>query len=165
MITFIYAQDRRGAIGYQNDLPWHLPADLQHFKRETMGHTMLMGRKTFEAMDCRLLPGRKSVVLTTQTDYGQNIEDLELVHDVEEALKLAQDQELMVIGGAGVFKAMAPYADRVIRTVIDHEFEADAFMPELDPETFDLVEVHEVPATEQNPYDQRYEYWLKKEKH
>ena len=162
MITFVYAQDLKGGIGYQNDLPWHLPNDLKFFKEVTMGHTMLMGRSTFESMNQRLLPGRKTVVMTRSIDYGKEIEGLELVHSVEEALELAKDQELMVIGGASVFKELLPHADKIIRTVIEGEFPADTFMPEVDPKTFDLEKIIEVVADDKNPYAHRFEWWIRK---
>ena len=132
MITFVYAQERNGGIGYQGDLPWSLPSDLQFFKNTTMGHTMLMGRKTFEAMNQRLLPGRKTVVMTTQTNYGAAIDGLEIVSTINEVLELARNQHLMVIGGAEIFKLIWPHADEIVRTVIDDDFPADVYMPAID---------------------------------
>ena len=83
MLTLVYAQDQAGGIGYQNQLPWHLPNDLKFFKQVTLGHAILMGRKTFESMGCRLLPGRTSYVLTRQEDYKSEIEGLHRVHNLE----------------------------------------------------------------------------------
>lgn len=163
MMTFVYAQDYKGAIGYQNRLPWHLPNDLQFFKRTTMGHTMLMGRKTFESMGKRLLPGRKTVVLTEQLNYGNEIEGLTVVHSVEEALQLAEKQSLMVIGGSAVFEALLPYADRIVRTFIEAEFEADTYMPDIDTARWQREAVEEGVTDERNHYPHRFEWWIRKE--
>ena len=162
MITFVYAQDRKGAIGYRNQLPWHLPNDLKFFKEVTMGHTMLMGRHTFEGMEKRLLPGRKTVVMTSNPDYGQEIPELEVVTSVEEALDLAQDQELMVIGGAGVFKSLWDHADLIVRTVIDGEFPADVYMPPIDPEEFKCIKSKPGQTDDKNPYPHTFEWWQRK---
>ncbi len=162
MITFVYAQDLMGAIGYRNDLPWHLPNDLKFFKKVTMGHTILMGRNTFESMNRRLLPGRKSVILTSDLNYCQEIEGLTCVHSIDQVLELAKDQELMVIGGAGVFKQLFDHADKIIRTVIEAEFEADTYMPKIDESLFERVNVEEGVVDEKNPYARRYETWLRK---
>ncbi|MGF3226561.1 dihydrofolate reductase [Facklamia sp. P12932] len=162
MITYVYAQDLKGAIGYQKDLPWHLPNDLNFFKEVTMGHTMLMGRTTFESMDRRFLPGRKTVVLTSQEDYGQDIAQLNLVHSVEDVLELAKDQELMVIGGAGVFKTLMDHVDKIVRTVIEGEFPADTYMADIDQEKFRLDKLVEVPADADNEYPHRFEWWVRK---
>ncbi|MBG9979992.1 dihydrofolate reductase [Facklamia sp. DSM 111018] len=162
MITYVYAQDKRGAIGYNNDLPWYLPNDLKFFKKVTMGHSILMGRKTFESMNKRLLPGRKTIVMTSDVEYGQDIEGLKVVNSIDQVIKLANDQELMVIGGAGVFKSLFPYVDRIIRTVIDEEFEADTYMPELDTNQFELVQEQIGKIDEKNKYAHRFEWWERK---
>ncbi len=159
MITFIYAQDKNGGIGYQNDLPWHLPDDLKHFKRETMGHTMVMGRKTFESMGQRLLPGRQSVVVTRQVDYGQAIEGLKVIHNVEEVLQLAEEKDLFVIGGAELFNALWPNVDRIIRTVIFESFPADVYLPEIDSAKFTMIEKKTVPIDDKNAYSHEYQWW------
>lgn len=161
MITFVYAQDKKGAIGYRNKLPWHLPNDLQFFKKITMGHTLLMGRKTFESMGKRLLPGRKTVVLTEQLDYGTEIEGLTVIHTVAEALTLAEQQELMVIGGSGVFTALLPYADKIIRTFIDAEFTADTHMPPINEAEWQLEATEQGTTDERNQYPHHFEWWTK----
>lgn len=164
MITFVYAQDKNGAIGYNNQLPWHLPNDLQFFKKTTMGHTLLMGRKTFESMGKRLLPGRKTVVLTEQLDYGAEIDGLTVIHTVAAALRLAEQQELMVIGGSGVFTALFPYADRIIRTFIDAEFTADTYMPPINEAEWQIETTEQGTTDEHNPYPHYFEWWGKKVK-
>lgn len=162
MITYVYAEDLKGGIGYQNDLPWKLPNDMKFFKKVTMGHTILMGRSTFESMDCRLLPGRQTVVLTRSKDYGKDIEGLKVVHNVEEVIELAKDQELMVIGGAGVFASLMDHVDQIIRTKIEAEFPADTFMPEIDEKTFRLNKTIQAETDEKNPYSHRFEWWVRR---
>ena len=163
MITFVYAQDLNGGIGYQNDLPWNLPNDLKFFKKTTMGHTMLMGRRTFESMNRRLLPGRKTVVLTTDTTYGQDVPELTVVHTIEDVLALSEDRNLMVIGGAKVFLDLIDYADRVVRTVIEDKFLNDVVMPEIDEENWELTKVVRGETDEKNIHKRRYEWWQRKE--
>lgn len=162
MITFVYAQDLNGGIGYQGDLPWSLPNDLKFFKETTMGHTMLMGRKTFEAMNQRLLPGRKTAIMTRSEDYGQEIAELIVVHTVEEALELAKDQNLMVIGGAGVFLELIDYADEVIRTVIEGDFPHDVVMPEINESEWELTRTVAGDLDENNIYAHQFEWWSRK---
>lgn len=162
MISFVYAQEAKGGIGYQGGLPWSLPSDLQFFKKTTMGHTMLMGRKTFEAMDQRLLPGRKTVVMTTQAGYGADIDGLEVVTSIEAVLELANDQNLMVIGGAEIFKQIWPYADVIIRTVIADDFPVDVFMPEIDEAQWECYQVEEGELDEANVHPHQYQWWRRK---
>ncbi|WP_407090188.1 dihydrofolate reductase [Ruoffia sp. FAM 26254] len=163
MITFVFAQDLNGGIGYKNDLPWNLPNDLKFFKDTTMGHTMLMGRRTFESMNRRLLPGRKTVVLTTDTTYGQDVPELTVVHTIEDVLALSEDRNLMVIGGAKVFLDLIDYADRVVRTVIEDKFLNDVVMPEIDEENWELTKVVRGETDEKNIHKHRYEWWQRKE--
>ena len=162
MISFVYAQERNGGIGYEGDLPWSLPNDLKFFKETTMGHTMIMGRKTFEAMNQRLLPGRKTVVMTTQSNYGQEIEGLTVVHQLNEILELAKYEHLMVIGGAEIFKILWPHADEIIRTVIDEDFPADVYIPEIDETYWQRVKVIEGETDEATRHVHQYEWWNRK---
>lgn len=163
MITFVYTQDEHGAIGFKQDLPWYLPSDLKHFKETTMGHTMVMGRKTFESMGKRLLPGRKSVVVTNQADYGADIPELMVLHNIEDVLELGKNQELMVIGGAGLYESLWPHVDKIARTVIYDTFEADTFIPEIDKSKFELVKVVHGVVDEKNVHARDYEWWKRKE--
>ena len=162
MIRFVYAQDENGGIGYQNELPWHLPNDFKFFKETTMGHTLLMGRKTFESMNRRLLPGRKTVVLTTNPNYCQEIEDLTVVTSKEEALALAEETDLMIVGGAGVFLSFFDEVDEITRTVIHASFKHDVAMPQIDETQFELVKQQHVEADAENPYPHTFEWWRRK---
>ncbi|RCX23567.1 dihydrofolate reductase [Fontibacillus phaseoli] len=153
-VTLIWAMSRNGAIGRNNQLPWRLPADLKYFKEQTTGKTMLMGRKTWESMGSRPLPNRRSIVLTA--DHAYEAEGAEIVHSVEEAMKYAQAEELMVIGGAGVFQHFLPLADRLLMTQIDEDVEGDVFFPHFDGSEFDLVLEKEGIRDEKNPYAYRF---------
>lgn len=163
MITFVYAQDLEGGIGYEGTLPWDLPNDMKFFKETTMGHTMLMGRKTFDGMNQRLLPGRQTVVMTRNKDYGKDIDELTVVHSVEEVLDIAKDQELMVIGGAHIFLELIEHADRIIRTVIEGNFPHDVVMPEIDESQWELVSRIEGVVNDKNLYKHQFEEWVRKD--
>ncbi len=124
-IFLILARADNGVIGRDGALPWHLPADLKHFKALTMGKPMVMGRKTFESLP-GLLPGRRHVVLTR--DCGWQAEGAEPVTSVEDAIKLAGGPEIAVIGGAEIYRLFLPHADRVELTEVHIETEGDTVM-------------------------------------
>lgn len=129
VLSLIVAMDRNRVIGRNNQLPWHLPADLKHFKTLTMGHTMIMGRKTFDSIG-RPLPGRVSIVITRNRAYAPA--DVVVVYSLDEALAAApHDDEVFIIGGADVFREALPIAHRLYLTVIDHDFDGDTFLPEI----------------------------------
>ena len=116
-------------IGANNKLPWHLPSDLKRFKALTMGHHLIMGRRTFESIG-RVLPGRTSVVVSRNPGY--QTDGAIVVHDIAAALaKSAGDTEAFVIGGERIFEAALPAADRILLTEIDAEFSGDTFFPPL----------------------------------
>ncbi len=128
MISAIAENDR--AIGYQNQLLWHLPEDLKHFKEVTYGHPVIMGEKTFLSLG-KPLPGRVNIVLTLDT--GKTFEGAEVAYDLHDALALAgkhDQEEIFVIGGGVIYKAMLPFVDRLYLTLVPGEYEADTFFPE-----------------------------------
>lgn len=153
-ITLIWAMSRNGVIGINNQLPWRIPADLKFFKEQTTGKTMIMGRKTWESLGCRPLPNRRSVVLTG--DYAYEAEGADIVHTVEEALEYAKTEELMIIGGGAVFQLFLEYADTLLVTLIDQEFEGDVFFPKIDWTEFNLVSEIQGIRDDKNPYDYRF---------
>ena len=117
-------------IGANNRIPWHLPNELKLFKTLTMGHHIVMGRKTYESIG-RLLPGRTTVIVTRQRDYA--VPGAVVVHSIEEAMAAAgADAEIFVIGGADLFRETLPLADRLYLTIVDAEPAGDTFMPEID---------------------------------
>lgn len=132
-LKLIYARARNGVIGANNSLPWHLPEDLAHFKRTTLGCPVIMGRKTWESLPAqfRPLPGRKNIVVTRQIDWQANGADV--AHSLVQAASLCPaDQDVWVIGGAEVYAQALPLAQEIVITEIDADFQGDAFAPELD---------------------------------
>ena len=130
IVTIVVAIGENNAIGKNNELLWYLPKDLRHFKTITKGHTVIMGRKTFESVG-KPLPNRRNIIITRNTDLA--IEGTEVVHTLEDALELCkQDEEVFIIGGAEIYKIAMPHTDKIYLTVVHENFEADAFFPEID---------------------------------
>jgi len=156
MLSFIVAMDKNRVIGHNNDLPWHLPNDLQFFKKTTTGHTIIMGRKTFDSLG-RVLPNRKHVVLTrSQSDFP---EDVEVLSDIKSLLQYVdehKDDNLFLIGGGNLFTQMLPYADRLYITEINEAFEGDVYFPEIDADLWVEVSRTKGPRDDRNDYDYDY---------
>lgn len=126
----VVATDRRGLIGRDGDLPWRLPADLAHFKRVTMGHSVVMGRKTWDSIG-RPLPGRRNLVLSRSTDFRPD--GAEVLPGLSELLEAVADEEkVMIIGGAGIYRLFLPLCRAAHLTEVDAVFEGDTFLPVLD---------------------------------
>ena len=130
-ITVIYARAKNGVIGKDGDLPWRLPADLKRFKALTMGKPMIMGRKTFESLP-GLLPGRRHIVLTRKERWDSG--GAEIARSIDEALAIAGDGDVAIIGGAAIYDVFLPRADRVELTQIHAAYEGDTYMPPLGSE-------------------------------
>jgi dihydrofolate reductase len=129
-LSLIVARASNGVIGKDNQLPWHLPADLKHFKAITMGKPIVMGRKTFESIG-RPLPGRQNIVVTRNPDFTAS--GITVVHSVEAAITAANEtEEIMIIGGTELYKLSLPLADRIYLTDIQQDFDGDAHFPSLD---------------------------------
>ena len=152
MISIIVAIADNLAIGINNTLPWKLPADLAYFKKITMGKTMVMGQRTFDSVGGRSLGGRKTIILNKEPNY-QAPENCQFANSIEEVLELAKDQELMICGGASVYKQFLPHADRLYLTFVHHSFEADTFFPEIDYSKFKEIKREERTADNENPYN------------
>jgi dihydrofolate reductase len=135
-LTLVVAIDAQRGIGINNKLPWHLPEDLAHFKRTTSGHPIVMGRKTYDSIG-RPLPNRRNIVVTRNPAWRR--EGVEAVTSFGDALKLAGDEEIMVIGGAQIFAEALPLADRLVVTEIGKTFDCDTFFPEIDPQQWKEV--------------------------
>lgn len=148
MITLIAALASNNVIGHKGTMPWRLKADLAHFKRETLGKPIIMGRKTYQSLG-KPLPGRKNIVLTSQ-----NFPEVICVRTIEEALKVAQSDDIMIIGGGEIYAAFLPIADRLILTHVDCSPEGDAFFPEFTG--FRIVKEAQHCADENNDYDMRF---------
>lgn len=129
-VSFVVAYDRRGVIGKDNALPWRIPADMRHVRRLTVGKPLVMGRRTYESIG-RPLPDRTNIVLTRDASFAAD--GVLVARTPEEALALAGDApEVIVFGGAEVFRMFLPRADRMYVTEIDAEFEGDTFFPAFD---------------------------------
>ena len=149
-LSLIAAMASNRVIGRDNRLPWHLSADLKRFKRLTLGHTLVMGRKTFESIG-RPLPGRSTVVVTRQEGYAP--EGVQVVHSIAEALELAQgDDEVFIAGGGDIFQQTLPVADRLYLTIIEEAFPGDAYFPEYDESQWRLVDREDHGPTEDAPF-------------
>lgn len=150
IVSIIVATDRNRLIGRNNELPWHLPADLKHFKTVTMGKPIIMGRKTHESIG-RPLPGRSNIVITRDTRYQAS--GCTVVHSLESALEAASGAgEAMVIGGAQLYEQALPVARRIYLTRIDDQFEGDTWFPEYPQSQWKEVARQECVPDEQNPY-------------
>ena len=137
-ITIIVAMAKNRVIGAGNKLPWHLSADLKRFKALTMGHHIIMGRKTWESFG-RLLPGRHHVIVSRQPGYG--VAGAQVVHSLDAAIAAcAGDDELFVIGGGEIYRQALPVTDRIYLTEIGREFDGDTRFPELDKAVWRLTE-------------------------
>jgi dihydrofolate reductase len=129
-ITVLAAVGANLVIGRAGGMPWHLPQDLAHFKATTMGHTMVMGRKTYDTIG-RALPGRRTVVITRQ--QGWHAPGVEVAHSLAEALALAGPTEVFVVGGSEVYRQAMPFADQMMLTEVEQSPEGDIFFPAFDP--------------------------------
>ncbi|MGQ7461129.1 dihydrofolate reductase [Streptococcus suis] len=166
-IVAIWAQDENGLIGKGDRLPWYLPADWAHFKETTTGHTMVMGRVTFDGMGKRALPNRHSLVLTSDETYQVENNRVTVLHNVEAVLDWYHQQEgtLFVIGGGQIFTAFAPYIDELIVTHIHGQFDGDIFFPEVFPMgDFQLQSEQFRPKDEANPVDFIIKNYKRREK-
>jgi dihydrofolate reductase len=150
IISMIAAMSENRVIGQGNSLPWHLPADLRYFKEKTLGHAVIMGRKTFESVG-RPLPRRRNVVVTRNRDF--QFDRVETVGSIEEALELLEnEEEVFIVGGGEVYRQSFDLADKLYLTVIYHQFEGDTFFPEFDESRWSLIEKVDFPADSENPY-------------
>jgi dihydrofolate reductase len=147
-IVLVVARARNGVIGKDGKLPWHIPADLKHFKRVTSGTPMIMGRRTFESLP-GLLSGRRHIVLTR--DAGWNAEGAEVARTPGAALALAEAVHVSIIGGAEIFALFDPLATTVELTEVGVDAEGDTLMPPFDPARWREVSREEHPATDLQP--------------
>lgn len=154
MVSIIAAMDRNRLIGNRNQLPWHLPADLAHFKQVTMGKPIIMGRKTYESIG-RPLPGRANIVLTRSQSF--HAEGVFTANTLQQALDFATgESEVMIIGGSSIYELALPVADRLYMTYVDNSCEGDAWFPEFDLEQWTIVSSEQHTADENNSSDYRF---------
>ncbi len=152
-LSIIVAMARNRVIGARGSIPWHLPDELKRFKAITMGHHLIMGRKTWESIG-RPLPGRTSVVVTRQDGY--RAPGAIVVHSLDEAVKACRDdEEIFVIGGAELYAQALPRADRIYLTVVDADIEGDTWMPGLEAARWRETASQSFAADERHPYPYR----------
>jgi dihydrofolate reductase len=155
VISLLVAYDEKGVIGKQNELPWYLPADLSRFKELTIGHPVVMGRKTFDSIVKRLgraLPDRTNVVLTRDAKFS--FDDVTVVHDLDTALVMFQPEgEVFVIGGAQIFGQTINVADKIYATEVHADIDGDVFFPGFDKSQWQEISREEHGVDEKNNYD------------
>ena len=162
IISIIAAISENNVIGYKNLLPWKLPADLQHFKKVTMGHHIIMGQKTHESIG-ETLPGRTNIVLTFDTEYTSP--SCIVVDSIEEALRTASaagETEVFIIGGASIYKQFINVADKLYITKIHKKFKGDVFFPEIDPDKWSIKSYRKNNKDDKNLY--RYDFIVYRKK-
>ena len=162
IVSIIAAMDRKRGIGVDNKLPWRLSADLKRFRDLTMGHHIIVGRKTFESIG-RLLPGRRMIVVTRDSAY--KAEGSDAAHSVEDATRLAREKaesEVFICGGAEIYAQSIAIVDRMYITFVDAEVTADTFFPEFDEQEWSEQESSYQPADEKNQYAFNFKLMIRK---
>lgn len=152
-IIAIYAVSENGVIGKNNDLPWKLPSDMRHFMRSTKGKTVVMGRKSFESIDCKPLPKRRNIIITSQKDY--QAPGAEVVHSLEEAIELAKtDGEIWITGGAGVYEESIKkgFVNLIYETLVHAEVDGDVHFHFPNREEWKITDVDAHQADDKNEF-------------
>ncbi|MFN5438526.1 MAG: dihydrofolate reductase [Bacteroidota bacterium] len=166
ILSVVVAASIENAIGKDNQLLWKLPNDLKFFKNLTWGMPILMGRKTFESIGSKALPGRMNIVLTRQSTLIQGSQLLVAAESMEHAMALAEKsgyKEMFVIGGSELYRQIIPEADNIYLTRVDGKFpDADTYIDAIDQTKFQLVSTEEMPKDEKHPYAYRFETWQRK---
>lgn len=163
IISLLVAADERGGIGYQNKLPWHLSADLKYFQRLTMGHHLVLGRRTYQSIGGPL-PGRTMIILTRNPEFRADEGSL-VAHSLPEAVEIAEqsgESELFIIGGSSVFEESFPLADRIYLTRVHAEVEADTYLPDFAESDWRVVSKKFHPSDDDNQYPHTYYQLIRK---
>ncbi|QGU96349.1 dihydrofolate reductase [Clostridium bovifaecis] len=158
MISFVVAMANNNVIGKNNSLAWSLPVDLKRFKDITLTKTktMIMGRKTFEALP-KVLPGRKHVVLTRNKHFAVNYKDVKILHNIEDLkFYIESGEEYFVIGGGELFNSLMPYVQKIYLTIIHHDFEGDTFFPSYNEKDWEIIENFEGVVDDRNKYEHTF---------
>lgn len=163
-VVIIVAMDIRGLIGDNNSLPWRLPADLRYFNKLTIGKTLLMGRKTYESIG-RPLPGRKNIVVTSNTDY--HVDGCTVASSLERALCVVSNdtKEIMVIGGASLYKQFLPIVNRVYITHVNAELEGNIWFPNWDTNQWREIKRENYASDDKNRYSYSFVVYDKIRRH
>lgn len=152
MTTIVVAMGEKNEIGFENQLLWHLPKDLKHFKDLTSGHPIIMGRKTYESIG-KPLPNRTNIVVSRQKDWFE--EGILIVGSIKEAVKFAKkiDEEVFIIGGGNIYAQTMDVVDRLEVTLVKADLEADTYFPKIDPKVWRKVDEACHEKDEKNQYD------------
>ena len=153
MLSIIVAKGKNNIIGKDNEMVWHLPEDLKHFKNLTTAHTIIMGRKTFESLG-KPLPNRKHIIFSQNPDFKVNDENVEVVHSLLQIQDLIEGkEEAFVIGGAMIYNFLMPYVKKMYVTEIEKDFEGDTFFPTIDSEVWKETSREKGIKNEENNLD------------
>lgn len=161
MVSIIVAASDNNVIGHLQEIPWYLPRDLKNFKALTVGHTALMGRKTYESIVARIgkpLPDRKNVVITRQSDFVAPL-DVVIASSWEDAMEKTKGEEVFVSGGEAIYAMALPYADRLILTRVHKQVEGEVSFPIRDFSEWRLVHEEEWPKDDKNDVDATYQIY------
>ncbi|WBX95971.1 dihydrofolate reductase [Chryseobacterium gambrini] len=152
MTTIVVAMGEKNEIGFENQLLWHLPKDLKHFKEITSGHPVIMGRKTYESIG-KPLPNRTNIVVSRKTDWFE--EGILIVGSIKEAVKFAKkiDEEIFIIGGGKIYEQTMDIVDKLEVTLVKTDLEADTFFPKIDPRIWKKTDEICHEKDEKNQYD------------
>jgi dihydrofolate reductase len=163
MVTIMAAIAANNALGKDNQLIWHLPADLKRFKKTTLHHAVIMGRKTYESLG-KPLPNRSNILITRNKNY--KAEGCVVVNSLKKALKVAlkSDENPFILGGAEIYKQAMPFADKLDITFVHHQFEADVFFPEIDKTIWKETSRENFKTDENNKYDYSFVTYIRKKK-
>lgn len=162
-IVLIAAMGNQRELGFRNELLWHLPNDMKHFKQTTSGHTVIMGRKTWNSLKIKPLPNRRNIVLTRNKEF--NDVGCEVFHSVSEVIDhLSDDEVSFVIGGANVYSQFMEHANTLYLTRVIGDFEADVFFPVINMSEWNLSEEHFIGKDDRNPYDVIFQTYCKTRK-
>lgn len=153
MLSIVVAKSKNNIIGKENKLVWNLPEDLKHFKELTTGHTIIMGRKTFDSIG-RVLPNRKHIILSQNPNLIIKDKNVQVVHSLLEIQELIENkEEAFVIGGAAIYNFLMPYVKKMYVTEIDEEFEGDTFFPKINTDIWKETKREKGIKNEQNNLD------------
>jgi len=159
IISLIWAMADNRVIGIENRLPWKLPADMQWFRKNTMGKPIIMGRLTFESFGAKALPGRRNIIISRNSDYsaghtaGESSGEIEVYNSIEAALEAVKGvEEVMIIGGMSLYKQALPLANRLYMTLVHADLEGDAWFPEFDATQWNQTERFDHNADDKNPF-------------
>lgn len=156
-VTLIVAASTNNAIGKDNKMLWHLPEDFKYFKRNTIEHSIIMGRKTFDSIG-RALPERRNIVLSRDQDWSAD--EVDVANSLDEVFSYCRDErEVFIIGGANLYKQTMPLANKILLTRVHAEIPGDAFFPELSTTEWKLVSQESHSKDDKHAYDYSFEVW------